>query len=272
MAGILYVVGTPIGNLGDFSPRAAEVLGAVDFIAAEDTRVSVKLLNHFGIKKPLISYYEHNKMDKGEQILNRIKNGESCAVISDAGMPCISDPGEELVREAHKHGVKVEVVPGPSAVISALAVSGMKSGRFTFEGFLSVNRPSRRAHLAEIQNEKRTMVFYEAPHKLLATLKDFYETLGNREITIARELTKLHEEIKKTTLLDAFNYYSENAPKGEFVLLIEGKPEKEENYSFADAVNFAKEWVEKGESASNAAKRAAELTGFKKSEIYKELY
>lgn len=270
--GILYVVGTPIGNLGDFSPRAVQVLESVDFIAAEDTRVSVKLLNHFGIKKPLISYYEHNKMDKGEQILNRIKGGESCAVISDAGMPCISDPGEELVREAHKHGVKVEVVPGPSAVISALAISGMKSGRFTFEGFLSVNRPSRRAHLAEIQNEKRTMVFYEAPHKLLATLKDMLETLGNREITIARELTKVHEEIKKTTLKDAFDFYSENTPKGEFVLIIDGKSQEEEQYTFEFAVNFAKEWIEKGESASNAAKRAAELTGFKKSEIYKELY
>jgi 16S rRNA (cytidine1402-2'-O)-methyltransferase len=187
-------------------------------------------------------------------------------------MPCISDPGEELVREAHKQGVNVVVVPGPSAVISALSISGMKSGRFTFEGFLSVNRPSRRKHLAEIQNEKRTMVFYEAPHKLLATLKDLHETLGNREITIARELTKIHEEIKKTTLKDAFAFYSENAPKGEFVLLIEGKPEREENYTFRDAVNFAKEWVKKGESATTAAKRAAELTGFKKSEIYKELY
>ena len=272
MSGKLYIVGTPIGNLSDMSPRAIEVLSAVDFIAAEDTRVTLKLLTHFDIKKPLISYYEHNKKDHGEEILNKILGGQSCAIVTDAGMPCISDPGEELVRQAHIMGVKVESVPGPSAVITALAVSGMQTGRFTFEGFLSVNKPSRRRHLAEIANEKRTMVFYEAPHKLLNTLKDMLEALGNREITLARELTKLHEDIIKTNLSDAVEYYSENTPRGEFVLIVEGAKEVKEAYSFEEAVLLAKEWVEKGEAASVAAKRAAELSGFKKGDIYKSLF
>ena len=272
MAGKLYIVGTPIGNLGDMSSRAIEVLNAVDFIAAEDTRVTLKLLTHFDIKKKLISYYEHNKKDKGVEILNRILAGESCAVVTDAGMPCISDPGEDLVRQAHIMGVCVEAVPGPSAVITALAVSGMQTGRFTFEGFLSINKPSRRQHLAEIKNEKRTMIFYEAPHKLLNTLKDMLECFGERNITLARELTKLHEEIIKTTLSEAVERYSENPPKGEFVLIIEGANEAKEEYSLEDAINEAKAWVQKGESASVAAKRAAELTGFKKGENYKALF
>lgn len=272
MSGKLYIVGTPIGNLSDMSPRAVEVLSFVDFIAAEDTRVTLKLLTHFGIKKPLISYYEHNKKDHGEEILNRILGGESCAIVTDAGMPCISDPGEELVRQAHIMGVCVESVPGPSAVITALAVSGMQTGRFTFEGFLSMNKPSRRQHLAELQNEKRTMVFYEAPHKLLNTLKDMLEAFGEREITLARELTKIHEEITKTTLSKAVEFFSENTPRGEFVLIIEGAKEIKEEYSFDDAVAQARLWIEKGEAASVAAKRAAELTGFKKGDIYKSLF
>ena len=171
MAGILYVVGTPIGNLGDFSPRAVQVLSECDFIAAEDTRVTIKLLNHFGIKKEMISYYEHNKLNRGEQIISRILAGENCALVSDAGMPAISDPGEELVDSAHNAGITVESVPGPSAVTTALALSGMPSGRFCFEGFLSVNKPSRKQHLEQVKTERRTMIFYEAPHKLCRTLE-----------------------------------------------------------------------------------------------------
>ncbi len=272
MSGKLYVVGTPIGNLGDFSPRAKEVLSSVDFIAAEDTRVTVKLLNHFDIKKPLISYYEHNKADKGEWILNRISAGESCAVVSDAGMPCISDPGEDLVRQAHKAGIQVESVPGPSAVITALCISGMSSGRFTFEGFLSVNKPGRKAHLDELKNEKRTMIFYEAPHKLLKTLYDMRECFGEREITIARELTKLHETVLKTDLSGAISHFEATPPKGEFVLIVAGaaKDEKKE-YTLSQAVKMAAGFVKDGEPKSAAAKRAAILTGLKKGDIYKEL-
>lgn len=272
MSGKLYIVGTPIGNLGDLSPRAVKVLSEVDFIAAEDTRVTLKLLTHFGIKKTLISYYEHNKKDHGKEILERILSGQSCAIVTDAGMPCISDPGEELVRQAHIYGVQTESVPGPSAVITALALSGMPSGRFTFEGFLSVNKPSRKRHLSQLQNEKRTMVFYEAPHKLLNTLKDMYEVFGDREITLARELTKIHEEIIKTTLSGAVARFTENQPRGEFVLIISGKKEDEKEYSLEEAVENAKQWIEKGESASTAAKLAAELTGLKKGDIYKGLF
>ena len=195
----LYVVGTPIGNMGDMSPRAVEVLESVDFIAAEDTRVTVKLLNHFNIKKPMVSYFEHNTHDKGEKIIERILSGESCAVVTDAGMPCISDPGEDLIRQCEQAGIRTVVVPGPSAAISALAVSGLETGRFTFEGFLSVNKKSRSEHLESLRDERRTMIFYEAPHKLPNTLKDFFDNFGDRKLTIARELTKLHEEIIRTT-------------------------------------------------------------------------
>ncbi len=272
MAGKLFVVGTPIGNLSDFSPRGVETLKNVDFIAAEDTRVSVKLLNHFEIKKPMISYFEHNKREKGEEIINRILAGETCAIITDAGMPCISDPGEDLVRLAHEKGVLVESVPGPSALVTALAVSGMESGRFTFEGFLSVNKQSRREHLASLQNEKRTMIFYEAPHKLTATLKDMLSFFGDRQIALVRELTKLHETVERTTLSAAALFYGENAPKGEFVLIVEGK--KEENcdeLTLQQAILMAKELMGKGMSASAAAKAAASAGGFKKNDIYKEL-
>ena len=187
MAGILYVVGTPIGNLSDFSPRALETLGNCDFIAAEDTRVTLKLLNKFEMKKPMVSYYEHNRRERGEMILGRLLGGENCALVTDAGMPAISDPGEDLVALCHAHGIKVESVPGPTAFATAVAVSGLPSGRFTFEGFLSVNKPSRRAHLEELKSEKRTMVFYEAPHKLAATLADMYAAFGEREIALVKE-------------------------------------------------------------------------------------
>jgi 16S rRNA (cytidine1402-2'-O)-methyltransferase len=274
MSGKLYVVGTPIGNLSDFSPRAIETLEKVDFIAAEDTRVTVKLLNHFGINKPMLAYYEHNKMERGGDIMARLMAGEDCALVSDAGMPAISDPGEDLVRMAHENGISVESVPGPSALITALAISGMKSGRFTFEGFLSVNKPSRRAHLAELKKEVRTMIFYEAPHKLPATLSDMLETFGDRKITLVRELTKLHEEVIRTTLADAVNLYSEeNKPRGEFVLIVEGfDPESEkQEYTIEQAVEIAEKYIAGGSSASSAAKAAALETGIKKGDIYKSL-
>lgn len=273
MAGKLYVVGTPIGNLSDFSPRAVATLEKVDFIAAEDTRVTVKLLNHFGINKPMLAYYEHNKMERGGDVIARLIGGESCALVSDAGMPAISDPGEDLVRRCYENGIEVESVPGPSALITALAISGMKSGRFCFEGFLSVNKPSRKTHLAEVKKETRTMIFYEAPHKLPATLKDMYEAFGNRKLAIVRELTKLHEEVVHTTLAEAVNMYDEeHKPRGEYVLIIEGYDDsKDKEYAFEDAVELAKQYVKKGNSASFAAKMAAADTGFKKGDIYKQL-
>lgn len=273
ICGILYVVGTPIGNLEDMSPRAVRTLGEVDFIAAEDTRVTLKLLNHFDIKKPMISYYEHNKKQKGEIICQRILNGESCAIVTDAGMPCISDPGEELIRQCAEYNIKTIVIPGPSAVISALAVSGLITGRFTFEGFLSVNKKSRKSHLQELANERRTMIFYEAPHKLSQTLKDFYEFFGDRQLSIVREITKIHEEIIRTTTKEAAEKYADGSLKGEIVLVLAGllQEEVKEEYSLADAVELARQLIEKGEKTSDAAKQAAAITGFKKNEIYKEL-
>lgn len=269
---MLYVVGTPIGNLGDISPRALETLEKVDFIAAEDTRVSLKLLNHFGIKKPMISYFEHNRREKGEIIVDRILGGETCAIITDAGMPAVSDPGEDLVALCHERGVKVSVVPGPSAFVAALALSGMNVGRFTFEGFLSMNKQSRREHLASIRDEKRTMIFYEAPHKLAATLKDLYETLGEREITIVREITKIHEEVIKTTLALAWEKYADNSLKGEIVLVIEGRKDEEESeITLDDALILARKYMDEGMGASMAAKQAAKETGLKKGDIYKAL-
>lgn len=269
----LYVVGTPIGNLGDFSPRAVETLDNCDFIAAEDTRVTVKLLNHFGIKKNMVSYFEHNRRERGEMIVARILAGETCALVTDAGMPAISDPGEDLVKLCHENSIKVESVPGPCAFTTALALSGMPSGRFTFEGFLSVNKPSRREHLSSLVNETRTMLFYEAPHKLGATLKDMYAAFGDREIAIVREITKLHEEVIKTTLSEASEKYGEGGLKGELVLVIHGAPEQKntEELSLDDAVEIAHKSVKKGLSLSEAAKQAAKMSGFKKGEIYKKL-
>ena len=271
MENILYVVGTPIGNLGDISPRALETLSNVDFIAAEDTRVTVKLLNHFGIKKPLVSYFEHNKHEKGERIIERILAGESCAVVTDAGMPCISDPGEDLIRQCEDAGIRTVVVPGPSAVISALAVSGLETGRFTFEGFLSVNKKSRGEHLDSLKNERRTMIFYEAPHKLPNTLTDLYRVFGDRRLTIARELTKLHEEIIRTTTEKAAEKYVDEPLKGEIVLILEGKKGEDEGMTLKEAVAYARELTDGGMRAADAAKEAAALSGLKKNEIYKEL-
>lgn len=271
--GILYVVGTPIGNLGDFSPRAVETLEKVDFIAAEDTRVTVKLLNHFGIKKPMVIYQKFNEYEQGDIIVSRLQNGESCAIVTDAGMPCISDPGETLVKLCIKADVKVEVVPGPSAVVSALAVSGLSVSRWTFEGFLSVKRTSRIEHLMELRHERRTMVFYEAPHKLLSTLKDMNSVFGERNIVVVKELTKIHETSWRGTLSEAVKYHTENPPKGEYVLVLEGEQvEKEEMRDpMEEAISIAKELMEKGKPASMAAKEAAKLTGQTKGEVYKRL-
>lgn len=273
--GALYVVGTPIGNLEDFSPRARETLEQADFIAAEDTRVTMKLLNRFDIKKPLLSYFEHNKLSHGELILQRLRAGETCALVSDAGMPAISDPGETLVAACAKENIPVYVVPGPTAVISALAVSGLPTGRFTFEGFLSMNKRSRREHLLSVECETRTMVFYEAPHKLRKTLSDLEKLFGGeRKIAVVRELTKIHEEVWRTDLKTAASHYREHEPKGEYVLVIAGAEvshaDQEEN-TLEDAVDLAREMLEEGASASDAAREAAKLTGQPKREIYKAL-
>ena len=271
MSGKLYVVGTPIGNLGDLSPRALETLENADFIAAEDTRVTLKLLNRFGLKKEMISYFEHNKGFKGDIIIDRILKGETCALVSDAGMPAISDPGEDLVKRCRDFGVEIESVPGPTAVTTALSISGFPTKRFCFEGFLSVEKKERQEHLEEIKDENRTMVFYEAPHKLKATLKDMLEILGNREIALVKELTKIHEDVFITTFEDALVFYEENPPKGEFVVIIKGADKEKEIYTLSDAVKIAKGLMEKGESASFSAKEAAKITGIKKGDIYREI-
>ena len=272
MAGILYVVGTPIGNLGDFSPRAVQVLSECDFIAAEDTRVTIKLLNHFGIKKPMVSYYEHNRAQRGGVIIDRLLNGENCALVSDAGMPIISDPGEDLTKLCHENGIQVLAVPGPCAFVTALAISGMPSGRFTFEGFLTVSKQNRKKHLEELVNEKRTMIFYEAPHKLAATLADMAKYWGNRNIALVKEITKIHENVERTTLFDAAEKYKDGSAKGEYVLIVEGKPEEEEKEVTIDvAIEMAKKLVENGLSKNEAAKEIAKETGLKKSDIYKSL-
>lgn len=272
MSGKLFVVGTPIGNLSDFSPRAVETLENVDFIAAEDTRVTLKLLNHFGIKKEMVSYYEHNKRERGEIICARIVNGEDCAIVTDAGMPAISDPGEDLVYLCHQMGIEVQSVPGPTAFATALAISGMETGRFTFEGFLSVSKKSRFEHLDEIKDEKRTMVFYEAPHKLSRTLVDLYNALGNRKLAIVREITKIHEQVINTTLAEACEKYADGSLKGEIVLIIEGKKEDlSAEITFDDALLQAKQLIEKGMSINAASKEIASKTPFKKGDIYKAL-
>lgn len=273
MPGELYVVGTPIGNLGDFSPRAVETLRTVDFIAAEDTRVTIKLLNYFDIKNKLIAYHEHNRAEKGPSIVEKILAGESCALVSDAGMPAISDPGQDLVRLCHESGIKVNTVPGPSAIITALALSGLEVSRFTFEGFLTGNKPKRREHLEEIKTERKTMVFYEAPHKLAATLHDLYTTLGDRKIAVIKELTKIHESIEFGTLSEFDGKFDGIKLKGEYVIIIEAKS-KEEIASEAeevDPVALAKKYVSEGLSINEAAKKAAKETNSKKSDIYKQI-
>ena len=271
MAGILYLVPTPIGNLGDLSQRIVDTLAEVDFIAAEDTRVSVKILNHLELKKPMVSYYRHNCETSGPVILERILGGESCALVTDAGTPAISDPGEELVALCAQAGVTVVSIPGPCALVTALAASGLPTGRFTFEGFLPMNRKNRRRHLDSLRGEERTMIFYEAPHKLTATLDDLTETFGpERRISLCRELTKLHEEIRRTTLGEASAHYRENSPKGEFVLVVEGCAPAEEVVltleEGAERVRMLR--AEEGLSLKDAAKQVAKETGLPKNELY----
>ena len=269
MSGTLYLVGTPIGNLGDFSPRAAETLQNVDFIAAEDTRVTLKLMNHFGIKKQLISYYEHNKAESAAVIIPRLLGGESCALVTDAGMPAISDPGEDLVRQCAEAGIPIASVPGPSAVVTALAMSGLPTQRFTFEGCLSTSGKSRREHLASLKEEKRTMVIYEAPHKLVETLSDLLDTLGDRDVALCRELTKLHEEVWRTTLSEALAKYREERPRGEFVMVVRGAPqEKGARLSLEEAMELVERYRNEGMKLKDAAKKAAAESGQSKNDLY----
>ena len=270
MAGMLYLVPTPIGNLGDISIRCRETLEKADFIAAEDTRVTLKLLNHLGIKKPLVSYYEHNKGFKGEKILQRILEGQTCALVSDAGSPAISDPGETLVKQCAQAGIPVCAIPGPCAAITALSVSGQPTGRFGFEGFLSTARKSRREHLQALKSEQRTMIFYEAPHKLAATLADLSEAFGaDRPISLCRELTKLHEEVIRTTLGEAVTLYAQQPPKGEFVLVVAGcAPAEKPPVDEADAVRRVEFLMAQGLSRKDAVKQAAQELELPKNVVY----
>jgi 16S rRNA (cytidine1402-2'-O)-methyltransferase len=270
MAGILYLVPTPIGNLGDISLRARQTLENADFIAAEDTRVSLKLLNHLEIKKPLVSYYEHNKTFKGGRIVERILAGETCALVSDAGSPAISDPGEDLVKECAAAGITVCAIPGPCAAITALSISGQSTGRFCFEGFLSMSKKSRREHLDSLRAEKRTMIFYEAPHKLMNTLEDMVEVFGaERPVSFCRELTKLHEEVLRTTLGQAIVHFTETPPKGEFVLVVAGAPEEVKEIPTAtDAAGRVNELISQGLSRKDAIKQTAQELGLPKNAVY----
>ena len=270
MPGMLYLVPTPIGNLGDISARCRETLAQADFIAAEDTRVTLKLLNYLGIKKSLVSYFEHNKTQKGNVILERILAGETCALVSDAGSPAISDPGEDLVKQCAEAGVTVCAIPGPCAIITALSISGQSTGRFCFEGFLSTAKKSRREHLESLLQEQRTMVFYEAPHKLLNTLQSLSEVFGgDRSISLCRELTKLHEEVFRTTLAQAIVHYTQQPPKGEFVLVVAGcTPEEKPEATAQDAAARVKELMESGISRKDAVKQAAKELGMAKNAVY----
>lgn len=269
MAGMLYLVATPIGNLGDFSPRAVETLRNADFIAAEDTRVSLKLLNHFDIKKPMISYHEHNRTAAGQQVLERILSGETCALVTDAGTPAISDPGADLVKLCAENGVVVQSIPGCCAAISALAVSGLDTRRFTFEGFLSANRAERREQLTALTGEERTMVFHEAPHKLRATLGDMLEVLGDRAVALCRELTKLHEDTMRTTLQGAVDYYSENEPRGEYVLVVAGREKREgARLTLEEGVERVLQLRENGMKMKEAVRQVADDTGLPRNDLY----
>lgn len=273
MSGVLYVVGTPIGNLGDMTPRQLEILGAVAVIAAEDTRVTRKLLTHFDIRTPLVSYHEHSTQSVLEGLIARLVQGESVAVVTDAGMPCISDPGAKLVAAAQAQQLAIQVVPGPSAVISALAVSGQDTTRFCFEGFLSVNKKQRNAHLAALKNETRTMIFYEAPHKLRNTLKDMATVFGEtRSVSLCRELTKLHEEVVKTTFADALALYENESPRGEFVLVVAGVAvqETDEQFSVEAALSLVRARIAQGVRAADACREIAAETGISKRELYRK--
>ena len=269
MTGMLYLVPTPIGNLSDISVRCRKTLEQADFIAAEDTRVTLKLLNYLEIKKPLVSYYEHNKLESGPKIVRRILDGETCVLVSDAGSPAISDPGEDLVRLCAEADIPVCAIPGPCAVITALSISGLPTGRFCFEGFLSTANKSRREHLESLRGEKRTMIFYEAPHKLMRTLEDMKATFGaDRRIALCRELTKLHEQTIRTTLGEAVEYFSATPPKGEFVLVIDGAPDSEPEFTLADALTLVEHYRSEGLSRKAACKKASAETGLSPKTLY----
>lgn len=268
----LYLVATPIGNLSDISQRALKVLSEVDFIAAEDTRNTGKLLSYFGISKPMISYFEHNKRERGMVILEKLQQGQSCALVTDAGTPAISDPGEDLVVLCAENNINVTSIPGCSAVVNALALSALPTGRFCFEGFLSTNKNERSSRLNEIKNDTRTTIFYEAPHKLLKTLKDLIEVFGDRRISLCRELTKLNEEIMRTTLSRAIEYYEVNSPRGEYVLVLEGCGEKKESDCFWSSMSIPEHveyYISQGLKKMDAIKAASKDRGVSKSEIYK---
>ena len=268
--GVLFVVATPIGNLGDFSARAVETLNGADFIAAEDTRVTLKLLSRFGVKKQLISYYEHNRKESGGKILQRILSGESCALVTDAGTPGISDPGEDLIGICADAGIEIISIPGPCAAVAAVAISGLPAGRFVFEGFLSTARKSRFEHLNDLVSEKRTMVFYEAPHKLMRTLVDMLAVFGDRRISISRELTKLHEETLRTTLSEAIAHFEQKPPRGEFVLVIEGASVTQPTeMDMEKAVADAKTLICDGLSTKDSVKRISKETGLAKNALYR---
>ena len=270
MSGTLYLVPTPIGNLGDISQRMADTLSGADFIAAEDTRVTVKLLNHLGIKKPMVPYHRHNCQDMGGVVADRLLAGENCALVTDAGTPAISDPGEELVARCVQLDIPVVAVPGPCALVTALAVSGQPTGRFTFEGFLPMNKKNRRARLEQLRGEERTLIFYEAPHKLAATLRDLADTLGpDRPVSLCRELTKLHEEVVRTTLGAAAERYRDEPPRGEFVLVVRGaEPREEAPADLEDGLLLVERLREEGLSLRDAVKRAAKELGLSRNELY----
>lgn len=270
MSATLYLVPTPIGNLGDLSPRAVETLEQTDFIAAEDTRVTLKLLNHFGIKKPLVAYYRHNTEAGGQAILKRLLSGETCALVSDAGTPAVSDPGEELVGLCVEHGVTVTALPGPCALTTALSVSGLPTGRFTFEGFLAMNKKNRRDHLKSLEREERTMIFYEAPHKLASTLADLRDVFGpERPIALCRELTKLHEETWRTTLDQAAALYREREPRGEYVLVLAGaEPAEPGAVSLDEGVSMVLSRRRAGERMKDAVRQVSADTGLARNELY----
>ena len=270
MSGTLYLVATPIGNLGDISARAAKTFSDVDFVAAEDTRVTLKLLRHLDIKKELISYHEHNRRESGEQIIGRLQSGENCALATDAGTPGISDPGEDIVRMCIESGIKIVPVPGPCAAVTALSVSGLPAGRFVFEGFLPIAKKSRFELLNDLKTEKRTMVFYEAPHKLMRTLNDMLDVFGERSLSISRELTKLHEETLHFTLYEAIAHFEQTPPRGELALIVEGaKKDNSSNINTTEATALVNTYINDGLSVKDAVKKAAEETGLPKNTLYK---
>ena len=275
VGGTLYLVATPVGNLADISARAVKVLSEVDFIAAEDTRNSGRLLSYLGISKPMVSYFEHNKRERGEQIARRLEGGESCALITDAGTPAISDPGEDMVALCAARGIPVTSIPGPVASITALTLSGLPTGRFCFEGFLSVNKAERRERLRELSSERRTMLFHEAPHKLRATLKDLAAAFGeDRRIALCRELTKINEEIQRMTLGEAIAFYEAQDPRGEYVLVVDGTSAAPVSAAFWESMDIpahVNHYINQGYSKMDAIKQAAKDRGVPKNQVYQEM-